>query len=51
MPAIREHITAGLVGYNVRERISGDPWPVDVNGSSFVFFEIEFSEVLDDCDF
>jgi hypothetical protein len=51
MPAIREHITASLVGYNVRERIMADLWPVDVNGSSFAYYEIEFSEVLDDCDY
>ena len=49
MAAIRTNITASLIGFIVRERITADLYPVERSGSSFNFYEIEFSEPLDDC--
>lgn len=50
MQAIRDNITAGLIGFTTREKIDADPWPVDGSSTSYGFYEIEFSEELDDCD-
>ena len=50
MQAIRSNITAELIGFNVREKIDADLWPVDGSSTSYGFYEIEFSEELDDCD-
>ena len=48
--AIRDNITAELIGFTVREKIDADLYPVDRNSTSYGFYEIEFSEELDDCD-
>ncbi len=49
MPAIRENITASLVGYIDRDSLIGDLYPVERSGTSFAFYEIQFSNPLDDC--
>jgi len=47
---IRENLTAELLGLTVRESINSDIWPADNVGSSFVFYNLEYSKSLDDCD-
>lgn len=47
---IRENITASLLGADDRESVNSDIWPADNVGSSFVFYNLEFSKELDDCD-
>jgi hypothetical protein len=50
MATIREHITADLVGFMSRDQITADLWPVDQRSTSYSYYEIRFSEPLDDCD-
>lgn len=50
MAAIREHVTAHLVGFISRDQVTGDLWPVDQTSTSFNYYEVRFTEPLDDCD-
>ena len=50
MAAVREHVTADLVGVITRDQGTGDLWPVDQRSTSFNYYEVRFSEPLDDCD-
>lgn len=51
LPFIESDITAGLVGYTVRQSIKSDVWPMDAASStSFIYYSISFSASLDDCD-
>ena len=48
---INENITPDLLGYTIRTKLVGDFFPIDDNiNSSFVFFQLEFSRELDDCE-
>jgi hypothetical protein len=48
---INDNITPELLGYTIRTKLVGDFFPIDDNvNSSFVFFQLEFSHELDDCE-
>jgi hypothetical protein len=49
--AIRENVTPLLMGIDRRSSIAADVWPLNKNVStSFIYYEIEFTEEMDDCD-
>jgi hypothetical protein len=50
MEFLREFLTGSVVGIMERNSIKGDPWPIDLNSTSFCFYEVGFSEPLDKCD-
>ena len=49
-PYIEKEITAELAGFITRESVEADLYPVDDNSTSFNFYILTFSSVLDDCD-
>jgi hypothetical protein len=50
-PFLKKNITPELVGFETRQFIKSDHFPMDNNGSAFIFYKIEFSKNLTDCDF
>lgn len=51
LPVIRATITPALLGLDYRSSIAADVWPLNKNvATSYIYYEIEFTEELDDCD-
>ncbi len=50
MPFLRSELTASVVGYDVRESIKSDVWPMDNKGVSFIYYFVTFTIENDDCD-
>lgn len=49
--AIRKNITSTLMGLEKRDNVEADIWPLDRgNGTSFCFYELSFTQDMDDCD-
>lgn len=42
-------ITSDFAGYQERESIEGDPWPLDDRSTAFLYYALEFKDDLDDC--
>lgn len=51
MPFLRENLTNKIVGMMERIHIKGKVWPMDTNGSDFIFYLARFESDLDKCDF
>ena len=51
-PWILEKVQPGLVGLQDREEVEADLWPMGPNTQNvFNYYEVAFSEDLDDCDY
>lgn len=51
MPFLREFLISSVVGMTERKHIKGNPWPMDSNGSSFIYYFVQFESSLDDCSY
>ncbi|MCP4395552.1 MAG: hypothetical protein GY804_14990 [Alphaproteobacteria bacterium] len=49
MPFLRKNLKAIVVEMQIRDSIKSDLWPMDQNGSSFVYYSVSFLNSLDDC--
>ena len=43
MPFLKKYITAEFVGFEIRDSITSDHWPMDLNGSSFIYYFLAVS--------
>ena len=50
MPFLREFLTPAIVGYDIRESIETDVWPMDSKGS-FIYYNVKFTKENSDCDY
>jgi len=50
MPFIESNLKGSTIGMVERVSIKSNVWPIDKHGTSYIYYEIEFTDMLDKCD-